>query len=532
MEKNKNKEFKKILLSVVALATVALCMALLISVIHTVTSKQINKINRDKTLDVYGKILLKDSYKNGKEEELKKNEITLNKVFELENGNYVYNEKITDNKLNQIVKEVKNKKLTVNKQTTINLLELAYIKNKFQYYLYTVTSSNKYGEISSVVAIDKDSKLILSFENIYNNNTLGIGDKAHEKFTEENKKINKIDDLYDGKEFKNFLKDGHEPLHAGATFSFKTLQSMEQEVLKKHFLIKELFKEIIIPDFAGYEYLGEIKDINYRDEKEINKVKLQKGTVNTQKYGIINLAKGTNSSQFDTSYDSVNGEVSIEVFYDNNYKILFAHFIKYEHTEGTYKESNTKLLNKLIGTDLREIKLNLAKNEFSSLITGGTETYNHATKPILIEISNYGFEYGLFVNEITYEEEQILEGVKIKQGVVKTEKFDTLYIIKGSITSSFDSGYGEVSGEVEIELYYDKNDDTGKVLNILFTKYGHSDGEYKEKNEKIINTLVNTLKKDIVTTLTNNENLIAGASETYNKAVKKILVQISKYINK
>ena len=187
--------------------------------------------------------------------------------------------------------------------------------------------------------------------------------------------------------------------------------------------------------------------------------------------------------------------------------------------------------NKLFGTDLREIKLNFAKNEFSSLVAGASETYKHATKPILIEIANYGFEYGLFESEVNYEEEKVIEGVKIKQGVVKTEKYDTLYMIKGLINSSFDTGYNQISGEIEIELYYDKKDNTGKVLNVLFTKYNHSEGEYKEKNEKIIATLVNTLKKDIINTLTSNEGLIASTSETYKTAVKKILVQISKYIN-
>lgn len=93
------------------------------------------------------------------------------------------------------------------------------------------------------------------------------------------------------------------------------------------------------------------------------------------------------SHSFDTGFNTVSGNVKLEVFIDDDGKIVKYEYLEYNHSSGNWKTLVSSYLDKFIGTQAREISQTMTSldptGDEGIIYAGATETTENVIIPIL-----------------------------------------------------------------------------------------------------------------------------------------------------
>lgn len=526
------QENKKFFLNVLVLSVVALIMGLTIAVVFSVTKKTIDDNIEKNTQLAFTNILNKSLDKN---DVLK---IDRQKIFQKELSGYTFikNDKYSSNTKKVIEKLEKNKeKLNLNTQSEITSLTLAFKDNMLFAYFYTVKGSNKYGDLLSVVAVDSTSNKILSLESVYNNNTLGIGDKGHEKYSSENENLD-ISSVYKDNKFTGFLKEGEKPLYAGASFTSRAVSDMERTVLKYHMSQLDTFKDLdIAPTVVdkSIEYIGNIEYTkSLGSNLEIDKVSVIREYVKADKYEYLEKYTLTHMSEFSSEYGKVSGTNELVVYTTRDSKIVYIELPddKYHHTK-PYKVNIDNLLSKLINVHVVDITTILSKKDEIFASPTSSQTLEKSIIPMLEVLTKLTTTRD---NILTYENivESKVDGVTIKEGDIKLKENTLGKIYRLTFSSKITPPHSK-SHEGNISISIHTNNE--KIITDAYIEdegYSHTLG-FKKGVDNIVSALVDSNIENLgynIEFLTDNK-LYAGSTLTYDAAIKPMLKALNKKIN-
>ena len=382
-------------------------------------------------------------------------------------------------------------------------------------YLGLITlgdGTNPFGNIELSVAIN-NGHLIQSINEITFNQTTGIGSNALDKFKNE---YNNVDLSFRAANV------------AGATVSSKTLNEIIDTIANEYEQNKEtlekilVFKEIVIdPVEQIFGTVTETLDPDFTADEVVLVRNNLKGS---------KLSGYTYISEKSHSFDNAGGNVKVKLYLDLNGVIKHYVFEAYEHTAGFFKNKVEAYLDSFKETNIKDVETTIAANK--ALTTGVTETTANVIDVILkaVKESHKTTDpiYKVFGN-YTKEVDETFTATEIvtsKHTITGDVKSGVSYV--GIKDYSFDTGYSDVSGAIELELYVDSE---GTIVHYEYLKYEHSTS-YKRKIDQYLNKFIGTKANEITTTIAENKSTYAGSTETGKNVIDVILLAIETEANK
>ncbi|MGI6782454.1 MAG: FMN-binding protein [Acholeplasmataceae bacterium] len=229
------------------------------------------------------------------------------------------------------------------------------------------------------------------------------------------------------------------------------------------------------------------------------------------------------------------GEIELAVAINNNDEIVSISEVVFTETTGI----GDRALN-----EYKQKYQNAALNFVPDNVSGATVT-SKALKTIIAEVvSKYQENKELFAKVIELKKEPIVIAFGEKVTKTKDETFVASEILleKYNVTGptksgvsyvgakhhSFEPGY-PVSGAIKIEFFIGSD---GTILGYEILGYGHSSGRWKPKIISYLDSFVGTKTANIISTMTANKGLYAGATESGEHTVDVILLALEAEVNK
>lgn len=224
------------------------------------------------------------------------------------------------------------------------------------------------------------------------------------------------------------------------------------------------------------------------------------------------------------------GEVTLGVAITSEDLIAGLTTIKYEQTPGIGDAPRDKYLeefkDKEFGFELDPVAgATNSSKLLAELVKAATDKYE-ASKPTLEKVVVLAKDP---VEEV-FGEYTVSTDLNFKPNEVVTKKQQikgtkTGYVYTGIKSHSFDTGFSEVSGSIELKLYAF---DDGEIALYTFTKYEHTEAGYQDKLVKFLDKLVGTNIADLTTNIAEHQTLLGGASESGVNTLVPILREIEK----
>lgn len=329
-----------------------------------------------------------------------------------------------------------------------------------------------------------------------------------------------------------------------------------QEFIKKHLitlislvamLIISLILIFVLHKTRTKDSLEEVYGINYKltINKDFTKTDyiLSEKTVNGKKNKgyIYRITKSTDV------IGPVKGSITLDLALSLDYEIIAYKIIKYDHTkdlskdkESGYFQTVKGYLDSLVANKVKLNEIKKYNKDNKKLYAGTTKSSIETIYFSINELTKYLVSKGKFKEEIleVILPYQIIYGKDAKKEEDQSFSKTTLVSKKEKVTGSKNKGYiytakkeievdmgyyGIVKGLVTLELYLDENN---IIIGYNLPEYPHTRGYPEPYLDKLIEDKVDVTKYDN----TKYKDLVAGSTESINKAFKPLLDAIKEVV--